>query len=500
MVKRRRYSFQQKQERISRRQFQEFLEPHEWITDDIDPDLGEDIFVRIYDKGISTGLSLYVQLKSVLYIDDHQLGSGEISYSFKVKDIDHWDAQIPTVFLVIWEITREIGWWIWICDVIGYLNKNIPDWHKQKNVNIHIPIENILDENGLNRIRDIVVTQFFPIIAKDKDIDIHAKFIFPPTPEGKAKLAELQRHVATGDEVELDGRYIAEFDLPDWFKRLHGIIDPKSMVLRLGPAEPRGMRPAQIDFISPEIGEVRIPYVELRNIKQGQEEITISNEQQTLTFKIRFILNVLTEQHQITIRIKFGNMDTITAIQAVRIQQILAYGGKIRITDLDTNESSIIPCAGGISQPPEDDFVKFIENLVKIQGITEKQIHFPEDGNFTQVDLSLAEDIALMLETGRLHKTGERFSVNLMKPAIAELIEIHRRGEPLRFRLSSKESNAEILRQLIHLGPTTQLATGRWDMPVEEVTSWFEKAKDEDCLQVILSSAEIYIEFQKWMK
>ena len=55
-----RMSPQQQQENISRKQLGEFLETHGFVTGDITPDLGEDILVRIYDKGISTGLSFYV--------------------------------------------------------------------------------------------------------------------------------------------------------------------------------------------------------------------------------------------------------------------------------------------------------------------------------------------------------------------------------------------------------------------------------------------------------
>ena len=69
---RKRNSSQKKQERISRKQFETFLEMHEWITGDIEHDLGEDILVRIYRDGVSTGLSLYVQLKSVKAIANHQ--------------------------------------------------------------------------------------------------------------------------------------------------------------------------------------------------------------------------------------------------------------------------------------------------------------------------------------------------------------------------------------------------------------------------------------------
>mgnify|MGYP001493751819 FL=1 len=88
-MSRRRDSSQDKQERVSRKQFGEYLEQNEWITADIVPDKGEDILVRIYDNGKSTGLSLYIQLKSVLIVENLKLKSGVVSYSFEVADLEH---------------------------------------------------------------------------------------------------------------------------------------------------------------------------------------------------------------------------------------------------------------------------------------------------------------------------------------------------------------------------------------------------------------------------
>jgi hypothetical protein len=86
MTGKQRYSPQQQQENISRKQFEEFLEQHQWITNDVVPDLGEDILVRIYDKGISTGLSFYVQLKSTSNLKKHLPKSGAISYPWSCPE------------------------------------------------------------------------------------------------------------------------------------------------------------------------------------------------------------------------------------------------------------------------------------------------------------------------------------------------------------------------------------------------------------------------------
>jgi hypothetical protein len=139
MYIRRRLSPQQQQENISRKQFGEFLEQNEWVTDDISPDLGEDILVRVYKDGVSTGLSFYTQLKSVDDIEKFITKNRKISYPFEVKDLEHWDAQAVTVILVVWDVGKRQGWWIGISDAIQYLLNNNPEWKNKETVTFIFP-------------------------------------------------------------------------------------------------------------------------------------------------------------------------------------------------------------------------------------------------------------------------------------------------------------------------------------------------------------------------
>lgn len=282
---------QMQQERISRKQFEEYLETHEWITTDIDPDLGEDILVRIYDKGKSTGLSLYIQLKSVQKVDKLRLKSGVISYSFEVADLEHWENQNPPVLLVVWDIQDKRGWWKWVDDAIRSLDKKDNNWRIKQKVQIHIPIENRMNEEGLSKIRHKVANLYYLILSKDKPLDIQTRFVFPQTPEGQSKLAEFQRHIAYGDEIELDGQFIDQFELPEWWRRIYGELDPKTLVVKIGPMKSLEINPVQLDFTSPGFGSERIPYVELRSVKQGVDEITLTNEHQAIDPKFSFRIN-----------------------------------------------------------------------------------------------------------------------------------------------------------------------------------------------------------------
>ena len=46
----------------------------------------------------------------------------------------------------------------------------------------------------------------------------------------------------------------------------------------------------------------------------------------------------------------------------------------------------------------------------------------------------------------------------------------------------------------------TQKIRGYWKMPLEEVRTWFEHAKDDDSLVVRLVEVEMYEEFENWPK
>lgn len=494
-----RLSPQQQQENISRNQLGEFLESHGFVTGDISPDLGEDILIRIYEKGVSTGISFFVQLKSVNNIEKYTLKSGDISYPFEVKDLEHWAAQAVTVVLVIWDVNRKQGWWMWINYAIQFLQGSNPVWKQNKTTSIHVPSKNELTEAGLLEIRHLLANLYYPILSKDKELTINAKFSFPPTPEGKVKFEELKRHFAAGDEVEIDGKYIEIFDFPDWWKRLYGEIDPIGMHLKLGSVRSKTARPVQFEFISKTECE-RIAYVELWMVKQGQEEITLTNDQQNIPVKFSIVMNRITRQNRIGINANFSNLDGPAALQILKMQNILSDGGSIRLTLLDSGEVLNMPIPQNGFTAPEQSVVDFVEKICFIQNAMGIKINFPEDGSFTQKDFQAADEIVSVIEKGNNQQSGMIFTVDLQKPGIAILLDGISEGSPIYFQLVTDESYVEILSQKIELGPMLQKIRGYWKMPLEDVLAWFEKAKEDDYLVVRLVEVELYEEFEKWIK
>src|SRR4051812_26037884 len=108
----RRFSKEQQQENLSRRQFCERLDLSGWIPSGVETDMGEDLLVRIFDEGETTGLTFYVQLKSTADSGKRlHRKTRTIAYPLAVKDLEHWEKQATLVVLVVWDVEKREGWW-----------------------------------------------------------------------------------------------------------------------------------------------------------------------------------------------------------------------------------------------------------------------------------------------------------------------------------------------------------------------------------------------------
>lgn len=494
-----RYTQQQQQENISRKQIGEFFESHSFITGDISPDLGEDILVRIFENGSSTGLSFYLQLKSTDNINKHTLKTGDISYQLKTKDIEHWSAQTPTVVIGVWDINRRQGWWVWINDVIKFLEREKPKWKENKSVNIYIPLKNRFDEGGLVSIRFLLANLYYPVISKDKELLINTRFSFPKTEAGKAKFEELNRHFRTGDEVELAGEFIEKFDLPDWWKRIFGEIEPSSMHLKIGVLSSNKLIPVKFDFHS-SLGDETIPFCQLTVIKQGSEEITLSSDKQKFPINFKLIFNKVKREITLSFNTDLSDATFPITLNVLKIQKILTAQGYIRLTFLETGEEINIPVNKGVCPSYDQNIIDFIEKICFIEKSMGIKIQPHEDGSFTREDVFAVDELISIIEKGNYHQKGLIYTIELYKGGIEEIIKRRLQDCSMSLWVKSDYSYVELFSQKIELGLIEQRIKGFWKASDEEVQEWLNHANDNDTLKVILEDTEIFEEFSNWKK
>lgn len=487
---------EKQQELTSRAQFLEYVTPYEWIPSDIDPDLGEDFLMRIYENGRSTGISFYVQLKSTRDIHEHQLSTGEISYVFEVKDIEHWDAQTTPVLVVIWDISLKSGWYMILTDMVKDLKKSRKDWRHQKTVNVVIPFTNGLDQNGIETVRNELAIKLYPLIAKDREMEVHVTLGFPKTEEGITKYASLQRSIDAGDPVEIEGKYINDLHMSEWFERLMGPMVPEGTTLYITTFKSDTIIPVSIDFESVQYGTERIPYVELKIEKGGAVEVTLSNHHQSIPAKFLFVIRKDNGMINLKFRLDLDGVDAVTIRQSVMIKQILSSGGVIYMNFINSGVSSELPISEAIIDPVDPVFLDFINDLVMIQIYTKQKFVITGEMPYTKKDLLSAKELVSIFKTGKFHGEHLVFSLDIEKPAITRMLQFHNEGALIHMRIQSPSSYFELLELRFDLGPMTRNIIGRLDNTNGKIDKWLSSASDNDVFRVNLLDVTIDEEIQ----
>lgn len=148
-------------EDISRNHLHRKFEEVGWTVEDLSKDYGEDLFVRIFDKGKSTPFSFFVQSKATdnlaSYLDRD---TRNIHYRVTTEHLNHWRDFREPVILTVYDASSDTTHWTCIQNALARLPKT-KDLTKHKTLRIVISVEDTLNTNGLGRIREIAQHRHF---------------------------------------------------------------------------------------------------------------------------------------------------------------------------------------------------------------------------------------------------------------------------------------------------------------------------------------------------
>lgn len=284
-----RYSREQRQEDRSEGQLKDRLVEVGWACDRLGRDLGEDLVVRIFDDGASTGLTFHVQLKSTADGDKLKAKkSQELSYSLEVKDLLHWEVSTTLVVLVVWDVRAKTGWWRPIQEMVKELDEGNKGWRKKKKVAVSVPLANGTDESGLRRLRWAVADYLLPIVPKERPMMF--SLVFDTTDEGMAAARAVERAVNDGEPVTFSEGFVPGIEFPEWHRRIYGpgyVEQP--IKLEIKPTGTGATTTVGVEADSPE-GSASLPHIELRTIARGRKRLVLTNEhqRQPIVFRVEF--------------------------------------------------------------------------------------------------------------------------------------------------------------------------------------------------------------------
>jgi len=137
-------------EDFSRNQLRDIFTKCGWVVWDLHPDYGEDLLVRIFIDNVATHYSFFVQAKSTDHIARYINKDGKhLSFPIDIDHIEHWNHFWEPVILTLWDAQSDITYWESIQD---YIDRYKGGKYRKKSLRIDLPMDNILNEEGLKRI------------------------------------------------------------------------------------------------------------------------------------------------------------------------------------------------------------------------------------------------------------------------------------------------------------------------------------------------------------
>lgn len=128
---------------------------------------------------------------------------------------------------------------------------------------------------------------------EEMPFEIPMKFIFDTKdPKARKKQKEFEDFLKTGKAIEIDGKYIDSFDLPEFLPSFIKNINFKQGKISLSPNKGTIKLPIAIEILNRKTSAIqKLDYVDLENIQGGQEQIVFDNSAQNVPWQVKVIID-----------------------------------------------------------------------------------------------------------------------------------------------------------------------------------------------------------------
>lgn len=494
MVTALRYTPQKQQELRSRHQLSERLTDFGWLPF-VPEDLGEDFIVHIYHEGRATGVNFYVQLKSVTNLNERRKGN-HLPYSFKVKDLVHWEQFGYPVVLIIWDVKLREGRWAVVNKIIQQLDQRFPNWRTQKTKTVFIPWENTSDHKGLIRLRQEIGRFLFPQISNNKSLEMQLSLSFPPDEEGTQVKQAFEKYLKEGDSVTLKGRIIQGIEFSDWFGRWFGEYDPNKVQLILGSTKSSHTFTYDLIMNNYQGNSASLTNIEFKVEKSGTELVQISNmHKKNNILGIRITYNIRNRRMEVAFSVigKVNKPNVKTIQESLQFLQAVNAGGKLelvgKVKDNEFRHVKDLPPSSKKLFDPK--YLQIIDHLCFIQEQTGKVLNITTD-NLPIQDVNAANELFTILKRGKTEKKQQFVTGKFKGEALEILAELQEKGEPINIRMQTDESYVDLLNIKFPTGTIVQhIIDAKLDDKFHNLRSTISNQEENKFLDITLTDATV---------
>ncbi len=497
----RRHPLPLQQEQVSRYQFLERIANLGWVPALPQPDLGEDFVVHVYLDGRATGISFYVQLKSVARFNSLRR-AGSITYRIKVKDLLHWEGFSLPVALVVWDITNREGRWSLIDDLIKNLDQIRQSWRTSKTVSVNIPWGNSTDDQGLRSLQHNIAARLLPLILKGRPFDIHVKASFPQTDEAQHIRHALEESFKEGTAVTIPGTYLQEVAFSEPLQEWMSGIDPSKINIDIVTSPSPTERPAAIEVIGNNGKSSAIDNLALRLERGGTEVVVLSNRQQPSPVLVTVTLTRREKAAtvNITLSARGNGRHAGETRKIIDFFEAAASGGTVALTFPTANVPPLVTTTPpGSASPVDPSFSRLVDMICSIQDATGRFLRVPDAG-ISERDAHDIQELLAIIQSGKLVRPSASLNISLGKEAIPLVIDVLRKNLPIHLRFTSPESEYSILGEIVQTGAITRSIKGKPSISLPALEEAFATLPDNQSIPLSFPSVVLTDVYPLWFR
>jgi hypothetical protein len=260
-----------------------------------------------------------------------------------------------------------------------------------------------LDVNISGNTTTIGLKERFPGAAQEQPLTGTMSFAFQDSPIDKEAMEAMERFMATGEQIEVGGTHVREFNFPI----LRRILGADMKVDKLWMTRVPNIPPitARIEIRNTDDDAFIFPNTILRAAHGGDDEITISDEHQPGPLHVEFVLNWKAGTLQVSF---FPNItfpiEAPTLYMLLWLHHCLSKPFTLKVTEPD-GDSPIFNIGDQLRDPivasPKPDDLSLAGDLAMIQLRTNHRIVIPA-ANFSADDIENLTLLRAVLQRGRL--------------------------------------------------------------------------------------------------
>lgn len=283
--------------------------------------------------------------------------------------------------------------------------------HDFESLDTHYRVETRISGDGIQH----TLAEKFPGAAQEKPLAFQMAFEFPNTEDGKAQVEALEKFRDTGAPVRIPGIYVKSLEYPDFLKQIYPAMTPDGF-LQFGPLPHPKPLLLNCDIVSDDGDRFVVDYIHLTCIQAGQKEITLTNENQPIPFKMQLVIHF--DGNRSSFHMSTELDDSCNVHQELLHAQLLRCISKPHTMCFTNLETGIVVASGrnevGVGETPHEEFIEVLAVLDALQIKSRKLVYFPNRA-LTEEECKVINTLHILLHTGKLSITwsGTAGSVNI---------------------------------------------------------------------------------------